>query len=42
MIKGLKLMCVVPAYLFLVCAGFIGSTSYWKDNWDKLYQWAMR
>lgn len=38
----LKYCVIIPYYLFLILAGFIGGGNNDKDNWDDLVRWARK
>lgn len=38
----LKVLLIVPVYLFLALEGFFGGGTGIEDKWDKLYAWAKR
>lgn len=37
--KSIKCVFIIPFYLFLAFAGFIGGGAEPKDIWDKLVMW---
>lgn len=40
--KILKIILIIPVYLFLLLGGFFGGGTNSKDIWDDLMKWVVR